>query len=139
MNDCRNNNLKYNCGSKTNARCVGYDGYLPEYSKLEDCVTIEETTEELYENQEKIYESIDLSNLGKNCITYNKKDEKLKVKEALFTIETEICKLKNQDEESNAIDISKLDLKCLKDPCNNNINNINQLLQVLINEVCTLK
>ena len=62
MSGCRNNKIKCNCGTHQNARCVYYDAYLPKYSKLdEDCVNINETTEELYENQEKILDSIDLT------------------------------------------------------------------------------
>ena len=34
---------------------------------------------------------------------------------------------------------TKLDFKCLTNPCNNEINSLRDLLQVLINEVCSLK
>ena len=62
MGNCRDTNLKYNCGDKRqNARCVLYEGYIPNYSKLldEDCITLEETTEELYKNQEEILKGYD--------------------------------------------------------------------------------
>lgn len=141
MGSCRDNKLKYNCGTRHNARCVSYDGNLPEFSELEDCVTIEETTEELYDNLQEIKDSIDLSELGKKCINYSdyKKDKDLKVKEAFLAIENQICLLKENNENDCCIDIEKLDLKCLVDPCDNPINNQTQLIQIMINQMCELK
>lgn len=141
MGSCRDNKLKYNCGVKHNARCVFYDGTIPEFSELEDCVTIEETTEELYEHVQEIEDSIDLSELGKNCIDYSEfqKEKDLKVKEAFQTLEKEICLLIEKEEDGCCIDIEKLDLKCLVDPCNNIINNQTQLMQVIIDQLCELK
>ena len=140
MSGCRNNKIKCNCGTRQNARCVYYDGYLPKYSKLdEDCVNIEETTEELYENQERILDSIDLIKLGKECIDYSefKETNILKVNEALLTIEKEICNLKkNIDDDNSSLE---LDFKCLVDPCNNNITSLNQLLQRMIDKICNLE
>lgn len=143
MSRCRNNKIKCNCGTHQNARCVYYDAYLPKYSKLdEDCVNIDETTGELYENQEKILDSIDLVKLGKKCIDYSEFQEEgsLKVKEAFLTLENEICELKNKkNDDSCCVDLDKIDFKCLSDPCNNEITSLKNLLQVLINEVCNLK
>ena len=143
MSGCRNNKIKCNCGTHQNARCVYYDAYLPKYSKLdEDCVNINETTEELYENQEKILDSIDLVKLGKKCIDYSEfqEDDSLKVNEAFLTFEKEICELKNKkNDDSYSIDLDKIDFKCLSDPCNNEITSLENLIQVLINEVCSLK
>ena len=143
MGNCRDTNLKYNCGDKRqNARCVLYEGYIPNYSKLldEDCISLEETTEELYQNQEKILNSIDLTKLGKECIDYSEfqEDDSLKVNEALLTIEKEICNLKKITDDNDDSSL-ELDFKCLVDPCNNEINSLRDLLQVLINEVCNLK
>ena len=143
MSGCRNNKIKCNCGTRQNARCVYYDGYLPKYSKLdEDCVNIEETTEELYENQEKILDSIDLVKLGKECIDYSEfqENDSLKVKEAFLTFEKEICELKNKkNEDSYSIDLDKIDFKCLSDPCNNVIDSQLKLIQALIDKVCNLE
>lgn len=143
MSGCRDNKIKCNCGTHQNARCVYYDAYLPKYSKLdEDCVNINETTEELYENQEKILDSIDLVKLGKKCIDYSEfqEDDSLKVNEAFLTFEKEICELKNKkNDDSYSIDLDKIDFKCLSDPCNNEITSLENLIQVLINEVCNLK
>lgn len=141
MSRCRNNKIKCNCGTRQNARCVYYDGYLPKYSKLdEECVNIDETTEELYQNQEKILNSIDLTKLGEKCVDYSEfqEDEVLKVNEALLTIEKEICNLKNitKDNDNSPLD---LDFKCLVDPCDNTISSLNQLLQIIIDNICNLK
>ena len=143
MSGCRNNKIKCNCGTRQNARCVYYDGYLPKHSKLdEDCVNIDEITEEVYENQEKILDSIDLVKLGKECIDYSEfqENDSLGVKEAFLTFEKEICELKSKkNDDSYSIDLNKIDFKCLSDPCNNEITSLENLIQVLINEVCNLK
>lgn len=142
MGNCRNDKPKCNCGKKQNARCVYYEGYLPEFSELDDCVTLEETTEEIYENLEEIKDSIDLSKLGKECIDYSEfqEDDKLKVREAMLTFEKEICELKNTTADNSCcIDLSKLDFKCLVDPCNNTIDTQLKLIQIMINKICELQ
>lgn len=140
---CRDNKLKYNCGSsKQNARCTFYEGDLPEFSKLEDCVTIEETTEEIYEKVQEIKDSLDLSDLGKDCLDYSEfqQGKELQINEVLMTFENEICDLKEKKPDgSTSVDISKLDLDCLVDPCNNIIDTQQKLIQLLINEICDLK
>lgn len=40
--------IKTRCGKKQYSSCILYELELPEFSELTDCVTIEETTEELY-------------------------------------------------------------------------------------------
>ena len=149
MSGCRNNKIKCNCGTRQNARCVYYDGYLPKYSKLdEDCVNIEETTEELYENQEKILDSIDLVKLGKECIDYSEfqENDSLKVKDVLLTFEKEICELKGEDtnycnsNDNGLINLSKLDYKCLdiENTCNSNIT-VTKLIQLMVDKICNLE
>ena len=138
---CRDDSRKYNCIDKKNSICVTYDGYLPDYSELIDkCPTIEETTTELYEWQERILEAIDLTDLGEKCINYNpfKEDEDLKVKEAFLAIESEFCKLKDIVSEVKP-SISDFDLKCLVEPCGDDIDSDKKLIQILINEICLLK
>ena len=145
MSGCRNNKIKCNCGSRQNAKCVDYDGYLPAYSVLEDdCVNIEETTEELYKNQEKILDSIDLTKLGKDCLDYSEFQETdtLKVREALLTIEKEICEIKSISSSTDICggdtSLIGLDFKCLVTPCGTSIDTLNQLLQVIIDKLCDL-
>ena len=145
---CNNNKLKHNCGIKTPSRCVFYDLDLPEFSKLNilnDCITIEETTEDLYNLTDLILSSIDTKDLGKQCLTYKVSQNKYKpseniifIKDVLLKFEEEICSLKNNNK--TEVDIIKnLDFKCLQGPCDNNIDSLETLLQVLINEICNLK
>lgn len=142
MGNCRSDKPKYNCGIKQNARCIYYEGDLPEFSELEDCVTLEETTEEIYTNLNEIKDSIDLSKLGKECINYSEfqEDEKLKVNEVMLTFEKEICDLKNNITDSSCcIDLNKIDFKCLIDPCNNSIDTQLKLIQIMIDKICELE
>ena len=145
---CNSNKLKHNCGIKTPSRCVFYDLDLPEFSKLSilnDCITIEETTEDLYNLTDLILSSIDTKDLGKQCLNYKVSQNKYKpseniifIKDILLKFEEEICSLKNNNK--TEVDIIKnLDFKCLQDPCNNDINSLETLLQVIINEICNLK
>ena len=52
---------KHACGTKNYATCIEYQGNLPEFSLLEDCVDLEETTEELYTLIGDIKEEIDVT------------------------------------------------------------------------------
>ena len=136
----RCNSRKNTCaGNIVSSICTKYMGYLPEYSILnQECASIEETTEELYKNQEKILESIDLSELGNDCIRYQKQGEKLKVNEALYTLESEICDIKDKITE-NVFKEMNLDFKGLTDKCGNSISSLKIFFQTLINEIDNLK
>ncbi|MDR1019026.1 MAG: hypothetical protein LBM02_10050 [Lachnospiraceae bacterium] len=140
---CRDNKISNNCFPKVNSTCVKYDGYLPDYSKLEEgCTSIEETTTELYKKQSEILESLDLSELGKNCInyaTYKDKDNKLTVKGAFRALEDKLCEKSNSNGNSSTFDLSKYDFKCLTDSCNNTIDSQTKLIQALIDKVCELE
>ena len=137
MNCC--NGRKNNCGVKTPAICVYYYGYLPEYSDLDkDCVVLEETTEELYRNQEEILDSLDLSELGNDCIEYQQQSSKLKAKEVLYAFESEICDIKDKLS-VNVFQEMILDFKSLTDPCGNDIANLKTFFQTLIDEIDKLK
>lgn len=134
---------KFNCGTRTEAKCTYYKGYLPKYSKLDkNCVVIEETTAELYKNQEAILKSIDTSKLTKSCIDYDVDDSndseegKILIVEVLQKLQDEICEMKEGSEEDNSLN---LDFKCLETQCGNEITSLKDLLQVLIDEVCKLK
>lgn len=145
MNCCEGSKPKYNCGQRVAATCVKYEGYLPEYSGLKDsdCVTIEETTEELYKNQEQILKHFDYKSLGKKCLEYpvteyNKKDIFL-TKDILKVFEDEICRLKSSTVTSGKNDIEGYDLKCLtNDPCYK-FNSHKDVINLLIDKVCKLE
>lgn len=143
---CCGDSRKFSCGgSKTSAVCVYYRGYLPKYSELDaDCAVVEETTGELYKNQEFILKSIDTSKLKEDCIDYPTTDiegeEKILVVDVLQALQDEICNLKENttDSDCGCIDVSKLDLKCLEeDPCAND-SNITDVLQLMIDKICDI-
>lgn len=131
---------KFNCGTRTEAKCTYYKGYLPKYSKLDkNCVVIEETTAELYKNQEAILKSIDTSKLTKDCLDYPTDDSaeaRILIVDVLQKLQEEICEIKEGSEEDNSLN---LDFKCLETQCGNQITSLKDLLQVLIDEVCKLK
>ena len=67
MNNC-NDKTKIRC-KKVDANCVNYGTALPEFSELGSCVTIAETTEELYSLIGGIKSEIELSTLEATCLT----------------------------------------------------------------------
>mgnify|MGYP003528717753 CR=1 FL=1 len=62
-----NDSTKIRC-KKVSAECVSYERELPIFSQLEDCITIADTTEELYNLIDNIQDSINLENL-ESCVT----------------------------------------------------------------------
>ena len=145
---CRKNKIKYTCVQRTNATCVFYDGYLPPYSDLlsEDCVTLEETTEEIYHLIDDIKENINLSGLGDNCLNYDEEEiGVIKVKEALLTHEAEICNLKAELNALQSLDCCdditswNIDTKCLEDECGTGFQSLKLLIQAIIDKLCTLE
>lgn len=54
--------IKQRC-KKVSAECVSYDRELPSFSTLTDCITIADTTEELYDFVGEIKTLLDLSDL----------------------------------------------------------------------------
>lgn len=138
--------IKHTCGTRINSRCVSYDGYIPEDSDLngEDCITIEETTEDLYKTTDNITNSIDLSDLGDECIEYEEEEGIITVKEALKKHEEEICNLKNNITSGSGntdccIDVNTIDTSCLEDLCGTGFSTPNDLIQTLIRKICELE
>ena len=60
--------IKQRC-TKISSECVNYDRELPDFSELTDCITIAETTEELYTLVGEIKEELDLTGLTYDCGT----------------------------------------------------------------------
>lgn len=63
-----NDKITIRC-KKVDANCVQYDNILPSFSALDSCVTIAETTGELYNLVGQLKEDIDLSQLDNECLT----------------------------------------------------------------------
>jgi hypothetical protein len=144
MSNC-NNRVKQTCGSINYATCISYETELPTFSELGGCVSIEETTEELYNLVGEIKEEIDLSELGEKCLEYiTDENNKVVVKNVLLKFEEKICELEEKVTELETTDICNksitscnLDLSCLDSlPCDTPINTLGDLLQAMINKIC---
>lgn len=135
---------KLRCGVKNYATCTYYESEIPSFSPLstEECITIEETTEDLYNQISDIKEQTDLSALGEQCLTYTASGDVLAVKDILLKYETEICTLKSQVQtlQTTAIcdkDITQcgIDLTGVSDICDNPITTLGELLNYLVLQV----
>jgi hypothetical protein len=137
------------CGKKHPAKCIDYEGDLHSNTQLEecDCHNLEDVIEDLNNTVDYIFDAIDMSELGNDCLTYDLTDGKLLIKTVIKKLEEEICKLK----EATAIEADcnpiytedftclGLDLDCLSDACNNPITNLGDLLQAMVTQICANK
>lgn len=137
------------CGKKHSAKCVDYEGDLHANTELEtcDCHNLEDVIEDLNTAVDSLFDAIDMSDLGNDCLTYELTDGKVLIKTVIKKLEEEICKLKEAtsiDADCNPIydeDIScvGLNMDCLSDACNNPITNLKDLLQAMITQICANK
>ncbi len=135
---------KLTCGVKQYAACVYYEGCcIPEWSELtdEDCVTLEETTTDIYHHLDLIYDNIDLSLLGDDCIDYEEEEPGvIKVREALKKFEELICNLQDSMPEETEF-CPDLDYGSLVDTCDVPpvINTQCEFNQFLLDQIIELK
>lgn len=138
MKNC-GNKIKHTCAEKNYATCVYYELEIPTFSDLvdEDCVTLEDTTEDMYDLIGDVKSEIDLSALGQDCISYGINPKT--VKSVLLKHEEEICNLKDRVNilETTAIcDIiitnCGLDLSGLNNNCSSPIITLADLLGYLL-------
>lgn len=137
---------KYTCGDrKSNARCVFYDLPVPEYSKLdeEDCVTIEETTEDIYKLVSWLKESIDTEDFEIECLevdkvkdTYRKDNNRYLLVDIVKELVKKSCSNNDKSDQSINNILSNLDYKCLVDDCGQKPGSLQELLQLIINKSC---
>lgn len=135
---------KNSCGIRTPAICVSYKGYLPKYSKLEEnCLTTEETTDDIYHLIDWIKESVDLKDYDPDCLDIDKVEdiyfedkERFLIKDVLKKLTEKVCALEDEHEVDDTLE---LDFKCLTSVCGDPITSLKDLLQTLIDEVCKLK
>lgn len=137
--------VKETCGDVTYSTCVDFEGNLGTNTKItDDCVTIEETTEDLYQITDEIISDLDTSNLGSLCINYPLEDGVIKPKAVFEAHESKLCEL-----EQSIVDLSDLqnvditnwtglDLSCLNGVCNTPPTTLGKLLQVLTTRVCNI-
>lgn len=129
---------------KVYANCVSYESEVNTDSALknENCLTIEETTQDIYNQLGKIATVTDLSNLGNNCLTYPKVDNKYQLKDVLKKFEEKLCDLDTTDPSKECININSditswgLNLECLEDACGEQITTFKGLLQAIITKIC---
>jgi hypothetical protein len=139
MKNC-GNKIKHTCSEKNYATCIYYELEVPTFSSLvdEDCITLEETTEDQYSILTGIKSEIDLSALGQDCITYGINPKT--VKSVLLKYEQEICTLKDKVNtlETTAIcdlDITNCGLTLPDNPCGGNFSTLGELLEYLLDNI----
>ena len=140
---------KHTCGDRSsNARCVFYDLNIPPFSKLSDneCVTVEETTSDLYNLVSWLRESINIENLDIRDLdlqsaldSYEPTKQRYLVKDVLEGIISQVDDIKKLAESNDTNSGLELDFKCLVSSCGAPITSLKDLLQALIDEVCNLK
>lgn len=142
MKNC-GNKVKHTCSEKNYATCVYYELEVPDFSSLvnQDCITLEETTEDQYNILEGIKSEIDLSALGQDCITYGINPKT--VKSVLLKYEQEICDLKQKVQvlETTAIcdmNITDCDLTLPDNPCGGTFSTLGELLGYLLDNTTPL-
>jgi hypothetical protein len=136
MKNC-GNKIKHTCAEKNYATCIYYELEVPDFSSLvgEDCITLEETTEDQYNLIGGIKSEIDLSALGQDCINYGINPKT--VKSVLLKHEQEICDLKARVEtlETTAIcdiNITECGLNLPDNPCGGTFSTLGELLGYLL-------
>lgn len=135
------NNRKYSCGDKMSSICTMYEGELPNWSELNNelCVTIEETTEELYKQVSEIKENLDTSNLGEACLQYPN-NENIKQKDVNLVFEKTLCDLLGiVKDSSNSILACDLNYEGLVEECDDIPKNFCQFAQFILDELKKLK
>ena len=135
------------CVEPSDAKCTVYTGKRGVNPKTTDpCMNQHDVNKELYNSLDEIHHSLDTgyNPLEENCIEYPIEGGKVNTKDILITHRDEICTLKEKvfDLESanlHNLDITSanLDFKCLVDPCGDPITKLGQLLQIMINKVCS--
>ena len=136
MKNC-GNKVKHTCSEKNYATCVYYELEVPDFSSLvnQDCITLEETTEDQYNILDGIKSEIDLSALGQDCINYGINPKT--VKSVLLKYEQEICDLKDRVNtlETTAIcdmNITDCGLTLPDNPCGGTFSTLGELLGYLL-------
>jgi len=123
------NKIKNTCVDKHFASCVYYELDTPSFSDLEDCVTIEETTQELYEVLDNVRTKVDIND---GVVLTELLEEK---QDQIDVLQEKVETLENQNVCEQSIENCNLDLQGLVDVCGEEPTTVGQLLQILINEL----
>jgi hypothetical protein len=71
MSKCKSK-IKQNCGTIVYASCVRYESEVSANSELDPqsgCISIEETTQDIYNQLDVLDEKIDMSSIESSCVT----------------------------------------------------------------------
>ena len=142
---CGKYDISSTCGDRYYATCTFYQTELPEWSELKDqnCVTIEETTEELYEAVTEIKDQLDNSELSGGCIEYPNSDPAQN--EVNAAVQEKLCEIVQQLEDfgspSNGVFCPNLDYGNLVDPddCDGKPTTWCEFAQFVLNQLKTNK
>jgi len=121
--------------NKVSTECVDYEGYLPSWTGLDDCNTLTGHIHKIYSELD-YFQSLKNLGLDASCLDYNGDYSAVNV---LKKHDNKICELLEKVDGFSFLDapIGDLDVKCLQGVCSNNILTIRDLLQALINKVCS--
>ncbi len=102
---CKDKRKNY-CLEKVQAICTQYKGTVSQNSELtdDDCLTIEETTQDIYNIIDIIMNVIDLSDIDYDCLTIEfEDDENPTLKEIINKLIKEICLLKENSNNNPSV------------------------------------
>ena len=127
---------KLTCDGSIYDECVLYQGTVNTQSELqeEDCLTIGETTQDIY-NQ---LEEINVSDID-DCLEYQDKKIKTVVKkhgQEICDIKTQLESLKDTALCNTNIKDCGIDFKCLETTCGNEIQTLKDWIQAVTNKIC---
>ena len=130
------------CGERYFTTGVYYEGVLPNFSTLvvADCYTLEEIVADVYLLLEGINDQIEVDTiLGDSCLSSTLEGGVITVRQALKTLETEVCDLKDKFDNIAKYQLCdlpiagcELDLGSLVTDCEGEITNFGELFQALI-------
>lgn len=139
MKNC-GNKIKNTCSEKNYATCIYYELEVPAISSLvTDCITLEDTTRDIYEILEDIISGLSTEALGDDCITYpTVQGQALKIKDVVLKLEEEICNLRAEVDTLKAAsicdaDITDCGLTLPNTDCEEPITKLGELLAYLLN------
>lgn len=95
------NKVEHNCGSITYAVCTKYESGVSRNSSLiEECRSVENTTQDIYNQLDAIDDKLNLSTLDNDCITFSEPRTPTSV---LSQILNKLCALEAQVVEQGSL------------------------------------
>ena len=124
------NKIKDTCVDYNYATCVYYELDLPEISNItDDCVTLEDTTEDLYQIVETLEAQIGLED---EEVAGELIDAQAQLIE---TLQQKVETLENKNICEQSIEGCNLELQGLVDICGEQPDTVGELLQIIVNQI----